>query len=136
MNSNSENNQVDAEGIVSAFFKAWETEGFVPAFETFMHPDGVWQNSGFPDAIGKQAVMDLLNTYMSFSGLPYGRVELKNIVSKGNTVLTERVDHLFDGQGKTHSAPIAGTLVVEDGLIKRYADYFDTRQFVDMGAPI
>lgn len=134
--SSEHNDALSAEDIVRAFFNAWETDGFVPAFEKYMHPKGVWQNSGFPDAIGKAAVMELLNTYMGFSGLPYGRVELKNIVSKNNTVLTERVDHLFDGKGKTHSAPIAGTLVVEDGLIKRYADYFDTRQFVEMGAPI
>ena len=35
-------------------------------------------------------------------------------------------------RSRTHSAVIMGTFVVEDGLIRRYADYFDAGQFTAM----
>ncbi len=122
-----------AEEVVRNFFGAWETEGFVPAFERYMHPNAVWQNAGFPDAVGRDAYMALLRQYNEFSGMPFGRVELKNIAVSGNAVLTERIDNLFNSAGdSTHPAPIMGTLVVEQGLITRYSDYFDPRPFFQM----
>ena len=123
----------DVERVVRDFFDAWETDGFVPAFERFMHPDAVWQNAGFPDAVGRTAYMALLDKYNDFSGMPRARVQLKNLAVSGNVVLTERVDHLFNHEGaSTHPAAIMGTFVVENGLITRYSDYFDPRPFFDM----
>jgi limonene-1,2-epoxide hydrolase len=77
--------------------------------------------------------MALLRQYNDFSGMPRARVEIRNLASSGNAVLTERVDHLYnDDRSRTHSAAIMGTLVVEGGLIRRYADYFDAGQFTAM----
>ncbi len=122
-----------AEKIVRDFFTSWERDGFLSAFERYMHPDALWQNAGFPDALGRDAYMPLLRQYNTFSGMPFGRVELKNIAASGNVVLTERIDNLFNAAGDaTHPAPIMGTFVVEDGLIRRYSDYFDPRPFLDM----
>lgn len=43
-------------------------------------------------------------------------------------VLTERVDHVDDADGKRLlSIPIAGILQVVDGRIVRWSDYFDPR---------
>jgi limonene-1,2-epoxide hydrolase len=123
----------DPERVVRAFFDAWEAQGFAPAFMRYMHADAVWQNAGFPDAVGRGAYMELLRRYLEFSGMPFGRVELTNIAVNGNVVLTERVDNLFNAAGdSTHPAPIMGTFVVEDGLITRYSDYFDPRPFFEM----
>jgi limonene-1,2-epoxide hydrolase len=41
--------------VVRQFFRCWETDGFVTAFERHMHPDAIWQNAGFPDAVGREA---------------------------------------------------------------------------------
>ena len=121
------------EQVVRGFFDMWDTDGFVPAFEKYMHPDALWQNTGFPDAQGRAAYMALLRQYNDFSGMPRARVEIRNLAVNGNAVLTERVDHLYnDDRSRTHSAVIMGTLVVEDGLIRRYADYFDAGQFTAM----
>jgi len=117
-----------SEKVVLAFFRAWEKD-FTQAFEEFMHPEGIWQNTGFPDCVGKKAVMELLDYYLRVSDMPYGRAELINIMSKGNTVLTERVDHLWNDRGKRHSAKIMGALQVKDGLIIRYSDYLDSSVF-------
>ena len=51
------------------------------------------------------------------------------IAAMGELVLTERIDHLWNDQGGRHSAHIMGTFEVQDGLIVRYADYFDASQF-------
>jgi limonene-1,2-epoxide hydrolase len=52
------------------------------------------------------------------------------VATVGNTVLTERVDHLVDAAGKTTmSIPLMGIFVVEDGKIAQWRDYFDTAPF-------
>jgi limonene-1,2-epoxide hydrolase len=116
------------EEVVRAFFIAWESD-FKTSFEEFIHPDGVWQNTGFPDCVGKRSVMELLDYYLKVTDLPYGRAELINIMSSGDTVLTERVDHLWNDKGKKHSAKIMGALQVKDGMIIRYSDYLDSSVF-------
>ncbi|MFN3472557.1 MAG: nuclear transport factor 2 family protein [Blastomonas sp.] len=117
-----------ARETVEGFFKDWET-GFVAAFEKWMAPDVVWQNTGLPDRVGYDDVMDQLRQYNEISQMPYGRVEMINIMAEGDTVLTERIDHLWDDDGRTHAAKIMGALQVRNGKITRYSDYLDVRQF-------
>lgn len=98
------------EAVVRAFLNDWECLGFVPAFERWLAPDAVWENTfpPCPKAEGRAAYMDLLHQYQAFSQMPFARVEIRNIAVNGNTVLTERVDHLFNADGtRRHSAPIA-----------------------------
>lgn len=121
--------------VVLAFFQDWETHGFVPAFERWMAPNAVWENTfpPCPKAEGRDAYMGLLEQYQAFSQMPFARVEVKNIAVSGNTVMTERVDNLYNADRSIqHSAPIAGIFVVENGLITRYADYFDASAFLAM----
>jgi limonene-1,2-epoxide hydrolase len=123
------------EQIVRAFFQDWENLGFVPAFERWMAPEAVWENTfaPCPRAEGRAAYMALLEQYQGFSQMPFARVEIKNLAVHGNTVMTERVDHLYDAsRSRQHSAAIAGVFVIENGLISRYADYFDASQFLAM----
>jgi limonene-1,2-epoxide hydrolase len=119
---------LEPKAIVLAFFKDWET-GFVPAFEKWIHPDCLWQNTGLPDQNGKANVMALLTQYNEIMQMPFGRVEIISIACDGGTVLTERVDHLWGEGDLKHSARIMGAFEVKDGLISRYSDYFDGSQF-------
>ena|SRR5271156_4266281 len=114
--------------VVRRFLIAWET-GFTPAFLRWFHPDGVWQNTGFPDAVGKPAALALLDQYLATFAMAYGRAEIISIAVDSNKVLTERIDHLWSDAGATHSAKIMGTFEVRDGLIARYSDYFDPTPF-------
>lgn len=53
------------------------------------------------------------------------------IAASGSTVLTERIDHLYnEDRSRTHSTRIMGGFEVKDGKIIRYSDYFDPRQFL------
>ena len=114
--------------VVEAFLKDWET-GFKPAFERWFHPDGVWQNTGFPDRVGKPAVLALLDEYLATFNMEFGRAEMTSIACDGRKVLTERIDHLWSADGRKHSAKIMGTFEVKDGLIARYSDYLDPTPF-------
>jgi limonene-1,2-epoxide hydrolase len=56
-----------------------------------------------------------------------------HIASKGNVVLTERVDAFSLADGRRIAIPLMGAFRVEDGFITEWRDYFDmadfTRQF-------
>lgn len=120
--------EMTAREVVEAFFKDWET-GFTEAFEKWIAPGCVWQNTGLPDAVGTDAIMAQLAQYNAISKMPYGRVEMIAIMAEGDTVLTERVDHLWSDDGRSHSAKIMGALQVRDGRIVRYSDYMDISAF-------
>ena len=121
------------ESVVRAFFESWEADGFVPAFQRYLDPEALWQNCGFPDCKGRDACLGLLRHYQQFSQMPYARVRIKHMASVGNTVLTERIDHLYNAdRSRQHSAWIMGTFEVSNGLITRYSDYFDPGPFKDM----
>lgn len=120
--------EMTAREVVEAFFKDWET-GFIGAFEKWIAPDAVWQNTGLPDCVGFDAIMAQLHKYNAISQMPYGRVDMISIMSEGDTVLTERIDNLWSDEGETHAAKIMGALQVRDGKIVRYSDYMDISAF-------
>lgn len=115
--------------VVESFFKDWEI-GFAEAFEKWLHPECLWQNSGFPDARGKGEISTILENYLAVSDKPYGRVEMISIATSGNKVLTERIDHLWGDKNNHHSIRIMGCLEVDENLITRYSDYTDPRPFI------
>ena len=58
-------------------------------------------------------------------------MDLIAIGSTGDTVVTERIDHLIGPSAEViASVPLAGALVVRDGKIAAWRDYFDPRPFV------
>lgn len=120
--------ELSARQVVESFFRDWET-GFTGAFERWIAEDAVWQNTGLPDCSGRDAIMAQLKRYNEISKMPYGRVEMINIMSEGDTVLTERIDHLWSDGPERHSAKIMGALQVRDGKIVRYSDYLDVSAF-------
>lgn len=120
----------EAEAVVRQFLKDWEL-GFVEAFKTHLHDDVLYQNTGFEDKHGKAAALTIIDYYLSISEMPFGRVEYIGIAASGSTVLTERIDHLYnEDRSRTHSTRIMGGFEVKDGKIIRYSDYFDPRQFL------
>lgn len=119
-------NETDPEAVVRSFMKMWEHEGIAAGMERYMDPDGLWQNSGLPDARGREAYMALVRRLDALGQMPFCRVEILNLAVRGNAVLLERIDHVFNAdRSRQHSARVMGTLVVERGRIQRFTDYFD-----------
>lgn len=89
--------------------------------------DAVYHNIPVDPAVGREAILGLLNMFLT----PTERVEFRvtNIVASGNTVLTERVD-VFHLPNAVIELPVMGTFEVRDGKIAAWRDYFDLNQYM------
>lgn len=121
----------DSATIIRDFLRDWGTEGWTKSFDAYIHPDCVWKNTGFPDAVGKADVMALLRTMVNYYNIDICHVELLNVAHRGTLVLTERRDTMELNDGSTHLTLTMGAFEVKDGLIHYYADYFDPTPFTD-----
>lgn len=120
----------DAEAVVRAFFsKLGPPYGEMRnAYTEFLTEDAVWENSGFPPCKGRDACLDFLDGFAGATGLDSLPVEILNISSSGNIVLTERVDQFKTADGNVFATlPLMGVLEVRDGKISVWRDYFDPR---------
>ncbi|MGM5069119.1 nuclear transport factor 2 family protein [Rhodococcus qingshengii] len=114
------------EDVVRSFYADWDTLGFRKSYEKHLHPDVTVVNTGFPDWHGKDFVLEMLDIYMDAFQRPYARVDLHNIAVNGNIVLTERTEHNENREtGDTYSGDLMTSFTIEDGLIKRWAEYYD-----------
>lgn len=119
----------DPETVVRSFFEATAQRGnFLEAVRTYLSEDADWRNTGFPTATGMEEIVALSNQFIEGMGLDTMRVELVAIAAAGDTVLTERVDYLQDAAGEVLAElAVSGTLVVRDGKITSWRDYWDPR---------
>lgn len=121
----------NAEQVVRDFFTGLEATDYAKtrqAFAESVTDDCVWQNSGFPTAEGKEACLALFDQFNQGFGLTGLTVEWLACGVGGDSVVTERIDHLHNAAGeRLMSLALAGTLVVRDGKIAAWRDYFDPR---------
>lgn len=118
--------------IVSEFLAMWETPGGLDqSFRDYFTAGTVWENVGWVTTVGPEEAMALNATFFGKTGMTAIRVELLAVAEAGNKVLTERIDHLLDGEGNVLASPVVmGIFEMEGGKIAAWRDYFDTRGFV------
>jgi limonene-1,2-epoxide hydrolase len=117
----------DAKALVLEFCQAF-TNGATPtALVEYFTEDAVYHNIPVEPAVGHEAILGLLNMFLT----PVERVEFRvlNIVADGDTVLTERVDAFFLPNA-TIELPVMGTFEVRDGKIAAWRDYFDLNTYM------
>lgn len=119
--------QNDAEKAVIGFLDDWGPGAWPhmrDCYDRWMTDDVSWENTGSPATVGKVAAMDFLTTLHDTLDMEYCTAELRSLASRGEVVLTERIDRVHDADGNTLiEIPIMGTFLVRDGKIARYADY-------------
>ncbi|MDH6283519.1 limonene-1,2-epoxide hydrolase family protein [Prescottella agglutinans] len=111
--------------VVEDFFAAIGGADVDRAME-HLAPDVVWQNTGLPTLRGLPAVrraFELANR----PTLRFG-VEMQNIASEGETVLTERIDTLYAGPLRSRFW-VCGTFELRDGRIVLWRDRFSWGNF-------
>jgi limonene-1,2-epoxide hydrolase len=102
-------------------------EDFKRDYREHMTADVVWDNVGFPVIEGLEAYIAHLDTLKELTGMEYCTIEIYNLASRGNVVLTERLDTMYRADDSVILPyRIMGALEVRDGKICRYTDYFDT----------
>ncbi len=122
----------NAEQIVQAFLGEMGTrKGLISSIENHCADRCSWSNTGLPTADNKAAMIATMQSFIDGFQLDRMVVEFVAIAANGNTVLTERIDHLERADGsKILSLPVSGTLEIADGKVVRWSDYFDPRPFL------
>ena len=117
----------DAMALVSEFCDAWGKGATPSELVEYFTEDAVYHNIPVDPAVGREAILGLLNMFLT----PVEQVEfrVRNIVASGATVLTERVD-VFVLPNTTIELPVMGTFEVKDGKITAWRDYFDLNQYM------
>ena len=111
----------DPQSVVEDFFAACSTCDFDSAM-IYIDDDCVYRNVPFHTAKGKEQIHRDLGGMGKAINL--FEVEMVNVAVNGNVVLTERIDTL-GGRFFKAALPIMGTLVVQNGKITEWRDYFD-----------
>lgn len=122
--------------VYQEFCKRLDTTDYAElraGFEELITDDIVWSNTGLPTAEGKAAALAALDGFHDAMNLVGVRIENIAVAVAGDTVVTERVDHLITPDGIALSIAIAGTFVTENGKIKAWRDYFDPRPLLPPG---
>jgi len=114
-------NSLDPKAVVEHFFAACSAFNFDLALE-YVDDNCVYKNVPFHTSKGKDRIRRDLGGMAK--AMNVFEVEMVNIAVNGNAVLTERVDTL-GGRFFTVEVPLMGVLIVEDGKITEWRDYFD-----------
>jgi len=118
----SQNDQAaENERIITDFIEAWSR--LDPAeLAAFFTEDGVYHNIPSGPVQGRANVEALIR---GFSGnWTETTWDVLTLMSSGNTVIAERVDHTTAGD-KSVDLPVVGVFELEGGKIKVWRDYFD-----------
>jgi limonene-1,2-epoxide hydrolase len=118
----------DAEEVVRAFCDAFDGRD-AQALRPFFTDDVVYHNIPLEPAVGIEATIAFIE---GFFGMCDGMtIENVNVASRGDVVLTERVDTFTVGPVV---APllVMGAFEVRDGRICAWRDYFDLGQITTM----
>jgi limonene-1,2-epoxide hydrolase len=117
----------DAKALVLEFCDAFGKGKTPVELVDYFADDAVYHNIPVEPAVGREAILGLLNMFLT----PVERVEFRvvNIAADGDTVLTERVD-VFHLPSSTIELPVMGTFEVKDGKIAAWRDYFDLNMYM------
>ncbi len=110
--------------IVLAFIQAWNEMDW-DAVEAAFDEDVFYHNIPMEPIQGKAAAAAFARS-MNPQSVHW---EVLNIAVNGDTVLTERIDNFVLADGRQISLPVMGTMVIADGKIKVWRDYFDLATF-------
>lgn len=108
------------ERLMSAF-EALDFE----ALYALVDDDIVYQNMPQEPIRGKAALEALFSGFGNVSQI---RFELRNMVSEGNTVLSEHLDHLVVN-GRTCVVPMMSSFTLKDGKVAEWREYYDMPTF-------
>jgi limonene-1,2-epoxide hydrolase len=129
---------VDNDQFVRDFFAAMgpTLEDFKRNYRERMAEDVVWETVGLPAHHGRNACLAYVDDLHARTGMTYCTIEVLNIASVGDVVLTERLDSMYRADGtKIMEFRLMGAIELRDGLIVRYTDYLDTAPIISPVRP-
>lgn len=109
------------EEIVRAFIETWPRLD-VDAVTAYFAEDGIYHNMPMDPVAGRENVRALIAGFLG--GWSKTKWDIRSIAAAGDTVIVERVDHIWAGD-KSVDLPCCGVFEMKDGKIKAWRDYFD-----------
>lgn len=123
----------DPESVTMDMVEAWNDVDLDRVIELFT-PDGVLHSMMTDPVVGRDSLRSHLQPL--FNGITELNLNLKHIVVDGDTVFMERVDE-FVFNGKRGEVPVVGVLVIRDGAVAEWREYYDRAQlYGEMGIPV
>ncbi len=103
----------------------------IAAYKHYFHIQGVWKNTGFPDLIGHEAIINLLHEQKKLFDFERVRVlDHRLLASDRDYVFFERRDSIINSDDEVVFAfDIAGIFKIKNGQIMAWRDYMDTSVF-------
>ncbi|TCO76650.1 SgcJ/EcaC family oxidoreductase [Chromatocurvus halotolerans] len=120
----------DPESVTMDMVDAWNDVDLDRVIGLFT-PDGVLHSMMSAPVVGR----DSLRSHLAplFAGIEELNLDLKRVVVDGDTVIIERVDE-FVFKGKRGAVPVVGVLVIRDGAVAEWREYYDRAQLLsEMG---
>ena len=90
----------------------------------FLCDDASFHIQGIPPSHGIEAVIGNLRWQMDICPDLY-EYEIVSMAAEGDVVMVERIDWTRSPVGIVWGCPILGVFVLENGMIKRWTDYWD-----------
>ncbi len=122
----------DNERLALELFLAMENGNLLDVMSELCTPDFIWANSGLPMLRGQSEIQALFAKGGFRSEIPiladqtHFSADVIHIASRGNAVLTERIDHHWAADGRDLMTPhIAGVIEIEGGRATALRDFYD-----------
>lgn len=114
---------------VNRFLKAFEaTDGYRAAVRDYFTADCVYENVGLSNTVGPADAIAFFDGFKQATGFSSLTVETRDEVANGQTVMNERVDHLYNASGqRLLSLRVMGVFEVRGNKIIAWRDYFDSK---------
>lgn len=109
------------EDVVLAELRAWSS-GDAEKITSYFAPKAIWENVPIGVVRGRDEIRKSVEGYLAH--ISRMNIEVLNLATAGNLVLTERIDH-FVWDGRTTAARCMGAFEVSGDKITAWRDYFD-----------
>ena len=111
----------DNEKIVLDFIAAWSRLN-VDEIVSYFAEDGIYHNMPTQPVSGRESLRKFIAAFLK--NWTETKWEVRNVMSKGNVVVAERMDRTI-AAGKKIDLPCCGVFEMSNGKIKVWRDYFD-----------
>jgi limonene-1,2-epoxide hydrolase len=121
----------DYEALTRDFCKTWEL-GDTAAVVAWFTDDATYHNIPVDPLVGHEAIAGMVDMFTT--GLTVVEFKILEMVSRGSTVVTERVDIFRKPDGSLVELPVMGILEWEGDKLANWREYFDLNQFMSQAA--
>jgi limonene-1,2-epoxide hydrolase len=109
---------------IDALLQPWR-DNDIPGIAATFTEDGVLHSMMGTPIRGRASILKVLSKHLA--RIERIEFEIRTIATTGDTVILERVDHITTPTG-SHSMPVVGVLVLQDGKVREWREYFDQAQ--------